>query len=155
MVPSNERARRKNGRVEREPDYKKVLSFIATEDSEITKADIHYLFQYPDQFGNVSIFHVSHSIFMSTLFVCVDEFDSHNKFNQSDLALKKCWVTQCSWLQWRETVSMVMTITNIWKLFFMGLKAITMTNWLVSENYWNEFLLISSIILLQLTPGNL
>ena len=27
-----------------------------------------------------------------------------------------------------------------------------MKNWLVSDNYWNELLLIASIILLQLTP---
>ena len=38
-----------------------------------------------------------------------------------------------------------------WKYFVMDLIYITMKNWLVSENSWNNYLLIATIILLQLT----
>ena len=37
----------------------------------------------------------------------------------------------------------------------MGLRDITITKILVSENSWNEFLLIASIILLQNDTGTL
>ena len=39
------------------------------------------------------------------------------------------------------------------KYFVMRLIGTTMKNWLLSDNYWNEMLLVASIILLQLTPG--
>ena len=52
----------------------------------------------------------------------VNEVDSHNKSRQSHLALEKWWVTQCCWMQLCTTVSMVMTITNCWKLFCYGVK---------------------------------
>ena len=48
--------------------------------------------------------------------------DSHNKSRQSYLALEKFWVTKCVWLWLCTTVAVVMTITNLWKLFRYGVK---------------------------------
>ena len=50
----------------------------------------------------------------------MNEIESHNNSRQSDLALKKWWVTQCSWLRLCTTVAMGMTINNCWKLFRYG-----------------------------------
>ena len=52
----------------------------------------------------------------------VNEFDSHNKSRQSDLALEKWWVTQRGWIRLCKTVDMGMTINNCWKLFRYGVK---------------------------------
>ena len=52
----------------------------------------------------------------------VNEFDSHKKSRQSNLALEKWWVTQCSWMRLCTTVAIGMTITNCWKVFCCGVK---------------------------------
>ena len=52
----------------------------------------------------------------------VNEFESHNKLRQSNLALEKWWVTQCGWLRLCTPVAMGMTITNCWNLFCYGVK---------------------------------
>ena len=52
----------------------------------------------------------------------VNEVDSNNKSRQSDLALEKWWVTQCSCIRLCTTVAMGMTITNCWELFRYGVK---------------------------------
>ena len=36
---------------------------------------------------------------MSKFYGSVNEVDSHNKLRQSDIALKKFWVTQCGWIR--------------------------------------------------------
>ena len=59
---------------------------------------------------------------MSNFFSAVNEVDSHNNSRQSDLALEKWWVTQCSWLRLCMPVATGMTITNCWKLFRCGVK---------------------------------
>ena len=86
------------------------------------KTGITYLSKYPDQFTNVSIRPVARPLVMSKTFSAVNEVESHNKSRQSDLALKKWWVTQCGWLRLCKTFSMGMTITNCWKLFRYGVK---------------------------------
>ena len=43
----------------------KVLSFVDTVGAESTMLDINYLSNYPDQFSNVSIFPVAHTLLMS------------------------------------------------------------------------------------------
>ena len=100
----------------------KVISFIVTNNAGSTRTGIPYLSKYPDQFTNVSIRPVARSLVMSKVFSAVNEVDSHNKSRQSDLALKKWWVTQCGWLRLCTTVAMVTTITNCWKLFRYGVK---------------------------------
>ena len=52
----------------------------------------------------------------------VNKVDSHKKSRQSDLALKKFWITQFEWLQLCTPVAMGMTITNCWKMFHCGVK---------------------------------
>ena len=88
----------------------------------ITQAGIHYLSKYPNQFSNLTISPVDHTLFMYKLFGSVNEIDSHRKSRQSDLALEKFWVPQCGWLWLFTTVAMGMTITNLWKLFSCGVK---------------------------------
>ena len=87
---------------------------------------------------------------MSNLFGYVDEVDSHNKSRHSDLALEKFRVTRFVCLQLFKAVAMVMNVTNFWKLFFVGLRDITIKILFLSDNYWNNLLLIASIILFQL-----
>ena len=65
---------------------------------------------------------------MSKLFVSVNKVGYQNKSRQSSLELEKYWVTQCGWIWLCTTVAMGMIFTNLWKLFFMGLKDITMKN---------------------------
>ena len=55
-------------------------------------------------------------------FSAVNEVESHNKAVQYDLALEKCWVTQCGWLRLCKKVAMGMTMNNCWKLFRYGVK---------------------------------
>ena len=52
----------------------------------------------------------------------MNEVDSHNKSRQSDLALEKCWVTECGWIRLCMTVAMGTTITFFWKMFRYGVK---------------------------------
>ena len=52
----------------------------------------------------------------------VNEIDSPNKSRQSDITLKKFWVTQCFWLRFYTTVAMGMNMTNCWKLVRYGVK---------------------------------
>ena len=100
---------------------RKVLSFIVTDNVGTTKTGIYYLYKYPDQCTNVSIRPVARPLVMSKKYA-VNEVDSHNKLRQYDLALEKCWVTQCGWLWICTTVAMGMNITNCWKLFRYGVK---------------------------------
>ena len=48
----------------------KVLSFIVTENEGIKHTGIPYLSKYPDQFTNVSICPVAHTLVMSIFFCC-------------------------------------------------------------------------------------
>ena len=66
----------------------KVLSFIVTEDTRITKAGIPLLSNYPEHFSNFSIRTVAYTLVMSKFFGYVNEVDSHNKSRQYDLALE-------------------------------------------------------------------
>ena len=74
---------------------RKVLSFIITYNVGSTKTGIPYLSKYPDQFTNFAVRPVDRPLVMSKK-SAVNEVDSHNKSRQSDLALEKWWVTQCS-----------------------------------------------------------
>ena len=73
-------------------DYKystrKVIYFIYTEDTGRKKDCIPYLYKYHDQFDNVAISPVACNIFMSELFVSVNEVESHKKSRHSDLVLE-------------------------------------------------------------------
>ena len=100
---------------------RKVIYFIVTDNAGSKKTGIPYLSKYPDQFNNVSIPPVPRPLAMSKK-SAVDDVDSHNKSRQYDLALEKCWVTQCGWLRLCTTVDMGMTITNCCKLFRCGVK---------------------------------
>ena len=99
----------------------KVLSFIVTDNSDITKTDIPYLSNYPDQFTNVAIRPIARPLVMSKK-SDVNEVDSHNKSRQPGLALEKWWVNQCGWIRLCKTVATGMTINNCWKLFRYGVK---------------------------------
>ena len=59
---------------------------------------------------------------MYKLFGSVKDFDYCNRSKQSDLVLKKYWVTQCGWLWLCMKVAMGIAITNFWKLFSYGVK---------------------------------
>ena len=48
----------------------KFLSFIVTDNSDITKTIIHYLSKYPDQFTNFSIRPIACPLVMSKTFCC-------------------------------------------------------------------------------------
>ena len=87
---------------------------------------------------------------MSQFFGYINDVDSQNKSRQSDLDLEKFCITQFGWIQLCTIVAMGMTITNLWKLFFVVLRNITMTNWLVLDNSQNDLLFIASIIKFQL-----
>ena len=69
-------------------NVRKVLCFIVTDKSRITKTGIPYLSKYPDQFTNVAIRPVARPLVMSKK-SAVNEVYSHNKSRQSDLALEK------------------------------------------------------------------
>ena len=64
-----------------------------------TTLGIYYLSNYTEQFSNVSIRPVDHTLLMSKFFGSVNEVDSHNKSHQSDLVLEKFWVVQCGWIR--------------------------------------------------------
>ena len=74
-------------------NYCMVISFVATEDVVSTKSGTTYLYNYPDQFNNVSVHLVSCILVMYKLFGSVNEVEYHNKSRQSDLALDKFWAT--------------------------------------------------------------
>ena len=57
----------------------KVISFIVTENSGITKAGLLYLYKYPYLFSNFVILPVAFTLVIYKFFGCVNEFDSHNK----------------------------------------------------------------------------
>ena len=59
---------------------------------------------------------------MPKFFGYVNKIEYHNKYRQSDLALEKYWVTQCGWLWLCTPVSIGTTLTNLWKLFYYGVK---------------------------------
>ena len=87
-----------------------------------TTLGIPYLSKYPDQISNVSIHPVDSPLIMSKFFDSVNDVDSHNKCRQSYLALEKCFVTRCGWLQFCTTFSMGMMMTNFCKLFRYRIK---------------------------------
>ena len=87
-----------------------------------TTLGISYLSKYPYQCSNVSTLPVARSHLVSNFFSSVNDMDSHNNSRQSDIVLEKFWVTQCGWLRLCTAVSMGMTITNCWKLFFYRIK---------------------------------
>ena len=105
-----------------EYNARRVLYFIVTEYTWSTKAGIHYLYNYPEKFSNVSIIPVSFPPFMYKFFGYVNDVNFHIKSSQSDLALEKFWVTHCGWLRSFTEVDMGITITNGWKLFGYGVK---------------------------------
>ena len=55
---------------------------------------IPYLFNYPNQFSNVSIFPITCPLLVSKFSGLVNELDSHKNPGQSDLVLEKFLVTQ-------------------------------------------------------------
>ena len=65
----------------------KVLSFIVTDKTWITKTGIPYLSKYPEKFTNVAIHPVARPLVMSKLFSAVNEVDSQKNSRQSDLVL--------------------------------------------------------------------
>ena len=101
---------------------RKVLCFIFTYNAGSTKAGLPYLSKYPDHFYNISICPVARPLVMYNFFGYVGEVDSHKKSRRSDQALEKFWVTQCGWIRLCTTFSMLMAITNCWKLFCYGVK---------------------------------
>ena len=103
-------------------NVQKVLYFIVTENIGITISGITYLSKYPDLFYNVAICPVAHPLVLYKLFGSVNEIESHNKSMKSDLVLGYFWVTQCGWLQLCTEFSIVITITNLWKIFPDGVK---------------------------------
>ena len=105
-----------------------VLYLIFTGNAERTQAVIPYLYNYPDQFTNVSILPISRPLVVSNFFGSVNEVDSHNKSRQSYLVLVKFWVTQCSWIQLCSTIDMVTIITNCLNCFVVGLIETNMKN---------------------------
>ena len=90
---------------------------FATAEKGSTTLGIPYLSKYLDQFSNVSIRPVACTLLMSKFFGSGNEVDSHKKLHKLNIALKKLWVTQCSWLRLCTGFSMGMTFTNSWKLF--------------------------------------
>ena len=52
------------------------------------------------------------SIVMYKLFGYVNEFESHPKSVQYDLALENYLITQCGWISLYTTFAMIMTIEN-------------------------------------------
>ena len=61
------------------------------------------------------------------------------------------WVTQCGWLWFCIKFVWEWPLKLSGNYFVIRLREINMKNWLVSENFQNEFLLIDSMIILQLT----
>ena len=76
-------------------NVRKVLSFLVTDNTGITQAVLAYLYKYPDQFYNVSIFSVARPLFMYNYFGPVNEVDSHNKSRQYYMVLGLFWVNWC------------------------------------------------------------
>ena len=85
----------------------------------ITALGITYLPKYTDQFSNASIRPIARPLLMSKFFGLVNKVDSHNKSQQSDIALDKLWVTQCGWIR-LCTTDATGKITNCWRLFRYG-----------------------------------
>ena len=98
----------------------KVLSFIAIAGAGITTLGIPYLSNYPDQFSNVSICPVAHTLLMSKFFGFVNGVESQYKSRHSDLALEKFWVAQCCWPRLCNT-------RDIFFLFFFTVLLVPMT----------------------------
>ena len=127
LVHSNESVCRKSRRLGLEQvsiGYKynaqKVFSFIVAEDAGRTKVGLPYLSKYSYQFSKVSILPLTLPLVVYKFFGSINEFGSHKKSKQSDLALEKFWVTRCGWIRLRTTVAVGMTITNLWKIFRCG-----------------------------------
>ena len=59
---------------------------------------------------------------MYKLFGSVYDFDYHNKSRNPDLELEKFCINQCGWIRLFTQFSMGITITNLQKLFFYGVK---------------------------------
>ena len=59
---------------------------------------------------------------MSKFFGSVNKVDFHNKPRQYNLGLENYLVNQCNWIWLCKTVSMEITIANLWKLFCCGVK---------------------------------
>ena len=95
----------------------KFYFLIVTYNAGRTQAGLPSLSMYPHQFTIVDICPVDSFLVMSKLFGSVNEVDSHNKSRHFYLDLDKLWVTQCGCLRLCTTVTMGMTITNIWRLF--------------------------------------
>ena len=99
----------------------KVLSFITIEGGGgVTTHGILYLFNYPDQFSNVSILSNVCPQVLYKFFWSFNEIDSHIKCRQYGLALDKLWVTQCGWLRLYTMVEIGIITTNFWKRFCCG-----------------------------------
>ena len=65
----------------------KVIYFIIKDNTCITKAGIHHLYKYPDQFYNVAIRPAACPLVMYNFFGSVNKADPHNKLMQYYLAL--------------------------------------------------------------------
>ena len=68
---------------------RKVFSFIFTFKTGSTQEDLTYLFNYPSQFYNISIYAVNCPLVLYEIFGYVNVFDSHKKSRHSDLEMKK------------------------------------------------------------------
>ena len=110
----------------------KVIYLIATEDAGRKNYGIPYLSKYPDQFSDAINFPCCSSPLMYQFFGSVNEVTHHEKSRQSYLALEKYWVTQCGWIWLCTAFDIGMTIPNLWKLLFCGIKIDC------DENDWHQ-----------------
>ena len=89
---------------------------------------------------------------MSKFFGYVNEVDLNKKLRQFYLELGKFWVNQCGCMHYVQQFIWEWVLLITLNYFNIGLRDITMKNILILENYWNNLLLISSIISPQLIP---
>ena len=66
---------------------RKVLGFIATEESGSTEPGDPYLSCFPDFYFNVSVRPVVHTHFLGRYLNACNAIDNHNRMRQSDIAL--------------------------------------------------------------------
>jgi len=74
-----------------------TLFLVATKDLGLTHPGSPYEMKYTDNFGNVCICKVERPDINSKFFEASNTIDKHNQQGQSDMALKKCWLTNDPW----------------------------------------------------------
>ena len=91
---------------------RKVLGFISTDGAGSTEPGDPYLSCFPEIYSNVSVSPVVRPHFPVKYFNAYNEIENHNRMRQSNIALKKYWVTHSGYFRLETAVALGMVITE-------------------------------------------